>query len=1006
MVKQNLIQMRRNTQAVIGRESREGLPPPVFSSQRQIAYLHALLGLTQPEAPPEKTGLPPSTTKQQWLANVGTVLAQAVIAADALVLKDICSHEATRGTLIEALKMAPEGNAALWCIASAIDMLSKKGDAGRVFQCALNVDIMGDHTWIRDRDIARERVLTNRLIASTIEHPTGHDLSLFRSLKRLETHSIASSGTSPGLSSSLEFISDRKTTWPDWPITAPPAHFLPLIHPWQRTLQSLAFHAPDFCRTLLTECRIEQLRDSFAALTNLVPVYMVVTRIGYPMGGGESFMHSTCRILSELGYRCLWVSFHSKEDSYSADSIAHTPYYDDLRFSGGVSVDKLDEIIDRYRPDVIHCQGGINPLVQCVAARHRVPTLVGYHFWDGLVRLAGGNREILKNSTRHKPAGSALKEKPAFITEYVASEFMLQVYRKAGGRRPLEVYHPVSDPAHYLLDRPQRGNKVVQINIAAGKGGGTFLACARALGHQIPFYAVRTEPNSTKIDEEIRKELSKHPSCDYMEYGSVQKHLSQARLVLVPTLVDETFCRVAFEAAANGIPVLSTANGFLPQLLGDSGIYLPDDRPDEWIAKIHELYGDAELLRGLGERQKSEVVSRFGMHPREFIAASIRMTASSPRRNVGIFAPWSEQGLGEQARTYASTFRKMGLRAHVLSYQAYGSRDKGVTCQHWPEDWMPGADADTVHYSLNDRERVTFHELEQFIHIRSIGRLVYPEICYSRNWVKITSLKIPGLRIAAVPNCETVRASEVLAHNELNETWYNTRQCMQTLSANGVRNGVFIGHGVGPRLSEAFVRAKTAATLSRPQLTFCHFGGHNPVSRKQTGVVVDAFRKAASDRPELLLKVFIMDAAASQLCFEDHDQIEYHLGSLHHADVMRTYEAADVSIQISSHEGLGLGFYESISRATPVISIDIPPHNEVIQNGKSGWLLTPSPIPLQDNAESLVKGGIVDPEKLANLLGRLDRHSIAAMQESTSALFNEYFTGTHLSLRLAAAMQR
>jgi glycosyltransferase involved in cell wall biosynthesis len=189
-------------------------------------------------------------------------------------------------------------------------------------------------------------------------------------------------------------------------------------------------------------------------------------------------------------------------------------------------------------------------------------------------------------------------------------------------------------------------------------------------------------------------------------------------------------------------------------------------------------------------------------------------------------------------------------------------------------------------------------------------------------------------------------------------------------------------------------------------LTFCHFGGHNPFSRKQTGIVVNAFRKAALHRPDLLLKVFIMDAAASQICFEDHDQIEYHLGSLHHADVMRTYEAADVSIQISSHEGLGLGFYESISRATPVISIDIPPHNEVVQSGRSGWLLTPSPIPLRDNAESLVKGAIVDPDELATLLGRLDRHSVAVMQGSTAALFNERFTGAHLSLRFAAAMQR
>src|SRR5262249_8855095 len=156
----------------------------------------------------------------------------------------------------------------------------------------------------------------------------------------------------------------------------------------------------------------------------------------------------------------------------------------------------------------------------------------------------------------------------------------------------------------------------------------------------------------------------------------------------------------------------------------------------------------------------------------ELTAAAIRMTAVSPRRNVGIFAPWSEQGLGEQARTYANTFRTMGLKAHVLSYQAYSARDKSVANQHWPEDWVSGVDADTVHYSLNDREHVTLHEFEQFIHIRNLGRLLYPEICYSRNWLKISNLRVSGLRIASVPNCETVRSSEVLTHNRLDETWY------------------------------------------------------------------------------------------------------------------------------------------------------------------------------------------------------------------------------------------
>jgi len=149
-----------------------------------------------------------------------------------------------------------------------------------------------------------------------------------------------------------------------------------------------------------------------------------------------------------------------------------------------------------------------------------------------------------------------------------------------------------------------------------------------------------------------------------------------------------------------------------------------------------------------------------------------------------------------------------------------------------------------------------------------------------------------------------------------------------------------------------------------------------------------------------------MDRAASQLPFEKHDQIEYHLGSLRHSDVLRVYDDADVSVQISSHEGLGLGFYESVSRATPVISIDIPPHNEVVQHGKSGWLLDPVSMALTDNSEALVTGALINEENLVALLVNLDAKGVAQMQQATAVLFNERFTGTHLSLRLAGALHR
>ena len=79
------------------------------------------------------------------------------------------------------------------------------------------------------------------------------------------------------------------------------------------------------------------------------------------------------------------------------------------------------------------------------------------------------------------------------------------------------------------------------------------------------------------------------------------------RALLVPSLVRETFGRVAAEAMANGIPVLASDRGALPETLGDAGFLftipgrctptseeIPTPREVEpWLATIERLWDDA-----------------------------------------------------------------------------------------------------------------------------------------------------------------------------------------------------------------------------------------------------------------------------------------------------------------------------------------------------------------------------------------------------------------------------
>jgi glycosyltransferase involved in cell wall biosynthesis len=81
----------------------------------------------------------------------------------------------------------------------------------------------------------------------------------------------------------------------------------------------------------------------------------------------------------------------------------------------------------------------------------------------------------------------------------------------------------------------------------------------------------------------------------------MRKFYGQIDLLLVPSLLEDAFPRVILEAAGNGIPVIATRVGGIPEALGGSGILIDwahDKEPD--IAKIANEYV-REIRRVLGD---------------------------------------------------------------------------------------------------------------------------------------------------------------------------------------------------------------------------------------------------------------------------------------------------------------------------------------------------------------------------------------------------------------------
>jgi glycosyltransferase involved in cell wall biosynthesis len=91
------------------------------------------------------------------------------------------------------------------------------------------------------------------------------------------------------------------------------------------------------------------------------------------------------------------------------------------------------------------------------------------------------------------------------------------------------------------------------------------------------------------------------------------RHYSAARIAIVPSLY-EGFGLPAAEAMACGTPVIATAGGALPEVVGDAGLVVPPRSADALAAAIKQLLHDEQAQQRMGEAGIRRVAERFNWH--------------------------------------------------------------------------------------------------------------------------------------------------------------------------------------------------------------------------------------------------------------------------------------------------------------------------------------------------------------------------------------------------------
>jgi glycosyltransferase involved in cell wall biosynthesis len=237
----------------------------------------------------------------------------------------------------------------------------------------------------------------------------------------------------------------------------------------------------------------------------------------------------------------------------------------------------LEETIESFWPDVVIVPAAKPVLMAKAAQRFGLPVVmmlqdVDFSFHHGDIRELSG---------------------VAFVAN---SRFTARVYKEAFGIDADVIYPPVNKRDYLTEAKEKKGNCVTFINPHPYKGANVALDLAGSLPN-VNFMFVRGWPLDPDYEKELIQKIRKLSNVRLVGNTIDMRSIyTQTRVLLVPSQWEEGYGRVAAEAQVNGIPVIASNIGGLPESVGPGGILISPHAPiEEWSLALNELLSNSTL---------------------------------------------------------------------------------------------------------------------------------------------------------------------------------------------------------------------------------------------------------------------------------------------------------------------------------------------------------------------------------------------------------------------------
>jgi glycosyltransferase involved in cell wall biosynthesis len=354
----------------------------------------------------------------------------------------------------------------------------------------------------------------------------------------------------------------------------------------------------------------------------------------YRQGGGEdSVVRSEAALLRAAGHEVIEHQSANPPSRLGAAAALTVSSWNPL------SARELAEVVDRTKPDVAHVHNTwyrLSPSILRLLHRRGIPVVmtvhnyrlmcanallyrngsactdcVGTHPWRGAVRRCYRDSLVASAAV----AGSiaihrALGTWTTYVDQFVvATDFLRAMLVEAGlsadkiRRIPLSA----TDPGQRL--RPPSASRTVLFvgRLDAEKGTRDLMDLWRGLDHGLELRIIGDGAERAAL-EALRAPNVRFEG--WMKTDDVRREMMEARSLVFPSVLIETFGLSMVEAFAAGIPVVANGIGTRPEVVGRDGAGWLVRGRDQWLSALANL-GDDTLVDRAGRIARQRYQERF-----------------------------------------------------------------------------------------------------------------------------------------------------------------------------------------------------------------------------------------------------------------------------------------------------------------------------------------------------------------------------------------------------------